>query len=46
MTRSDPAVSYVSSVSSLLLVQEPIAGQFVGPLYQQPSVMAVDQQVS
>lgn len=45
MTRADPTVSYVSSVANLLLIQEPIAGYSVGPLYQQPSLMAVDAQV-
>lgn len=45
MTREEPAVSYVSSVSALLLVEEPIAGEYVGPLHQQPSLMAVDEQV-
>lgn len=44
-TREEPTVSYVSSVNNLLLVVEPIAGEFVGPLYQQPSLMAVDEQV-
>lgn len=45
VTRTDPPVSYVSSVSNLLLITEPIAGEVVGPLYQQPSLMAVDTQV-
>uniref|UniRef100_UPI0037E8D1AF fibrocystin-L-like n=1 Tax=Semicossyphus pulcher TaxID=241346 RepID=UPI0037E8D1AF len=44
VTREEPKVSFVSSVSNLLLMQEPIAGQFVGPLQQQPSLMAVDEQ--
>uniref|UniRef100_A0A8C2XFR8 PKHD1 like 1, tandem duplicate 2 n=1 Tax=Cyclopterus lumpus TaxID=8103 RepID=A0A8C2XFR8_CYCLU len=44
VTREEPSVSYVSSVSSLLLIEEPIAGEFVGPLHQQPSLMAVDEQ--
>ncbi|KAI3358131.1 hypothetical protein L3Q82_003134 [Scortum barcoo] len=43
VTREEPEVSYVSSVASLLLKVEPIAG-FVGPLYQQPALMAVDEQ--
>lgn len=38
-------MSYVSSVNDLLLMVQPIAGEFVGPLYQQPSLMAVDEQV-
>ncbi|XP_041664378.1 fibrocystin-L-like [Cheilinus undulatus] len=41
-TREEPKVSFVSSVSNLLLVTEPITGEFVGPLFQQPSLMAVD----
>lgn len=45
MTREEPEVSYVSSVANLLLMVEPIAGDFVGPLYQQPVLMAVDEQV-
>lgn len=44
VTREDPEVSYVASVASLLLIEEPIAGEFVGPLYQQPVLMAVDEQ--
>uniref|UniRef100_H3CIT3 PKHD1 like 1, tandem duplicate 1 n=1 Tax=Tetraodon nigroviridis TaxID=99883 RepID=H3CIT3_TETNG len=44
VTREEPTVSYVSSVNNLLLMVEPIAGEFVGPLYQQPSLMAVDEQ--
>ncbi|XP_033493349.2 PKHD1 like 1, tandem duplicate 1 [Epinephelus lanceolatus] len=44
VTREEPTVSYVSSVNNLLLIEEPIAGEFVGPLYQQPSLMAVDEQ--
>uniref|UniRef100_A0AAX7VHS5 Polycystic kidney and hepatic disease 1 (autosomal recessive)-like 1 n=1 Tax=Astatotilapia calliptera TaxID=8154 RepID=A0AAX7VHS5_ASTCA len=39
---SEPTVNYVSGVDRLLLIEEPIAGEFVGPLYQQPSLMAVD----
>lgn len=38
-------MSYVSTVKSLLLITEPVTGEFVGPLQQQPSVMAVDEQV-
>lgn len=45
VTREEPKVSFVSTVSSLVLVTEPLAGQFVGPLEQQPSLMAVDQRV-
>uniref|UniRef100_A0A8D0AIF4 PKHD1 like 1 n=1 Tax=Sander lucioperca TaxID=283035 RepID=A0A8D0AIF4_SANLU len=44
VTREEPTVSYVSRVYNLLLIEEPIAGEFVGPLYQQPSLMAVDEQ--
>ena len=45
MTREEPTVSFVSSVSDLLMMVAPIAGQYVGPLYQQPSLMAVDEEV-
>lgn len=45
VTREEPTVSYVSSVNNLLLIVEPIAGEFVGPLHQQPSLMAVDEKV-
>lgn len=38
-------MSYVSTVKNLLLIAEPVTGEFVGPLQQQPSVMAVDEQV-
>ncbi|XP_030597029.1 PKHD1 like 1, tandem duplicate 1 [Archocentrus centrarchus] len=44
VTREEPAVNYVSGVARLLLIEEPIAGEFVGPLYQQPSLMAVDEE--
>ncbi|KAL3043445.1 hypothetical protein OYC64_003333 [Pagothenia borchgrevinki] len=43
VTREEAPVSYVSSVSDLLLVEEPLTGEFVGPLDQQPSLMAVDE---
>lgn len=42
-TREEPTVSYVSSVEDLQLIEEPIAGEYVGLLYQQPSLKAVDQ---
>lgn len=45
VTREDEKVSYVTSVNNLLLIEEPIAGEYVGPLQQQPSLMAVDEQV-
>lgn len=45
VTREEPKTNFVSSVARLLLVMEPIAGEFVGPLYQQPSLMAVDEEV-
>lgn len=38
-------MNYVSGVDRLLLIEEPIAGEFVGPLYQQPRLMAVDAEV-
>ncbi|XP_056273684.1 fibrocystin-L-like [Pseudoliparis swirei] len=43
VTREEPAVSFVSSVSDLLLIEEPTAGEFVGPLTQQPRLQAVDE---
>ncbi|KAK7898488.1 hypothetical protein WMY93_019341 [Mugilogobius chulae] len=42
-TREETTVSYVSSVSKLLLIEEPVSGVFVGPLSQQPSLKAVDE---
>lgn len=45
VTREEPKVSYVSSVDNLVLIVEPIAGEYVGLLHQQPSLMAVDEQV-
>ncbi|XP_057684607.1 fibrocystin-L-like [Corythoichthys intestinalis] len=44
VTRDEPEVSYVASVERLVVVTEPVAGMYVGPLTQQPSLMAVDQQ--
>nr|XP_061786823.1 fibrocystin-L-like [Nerophis lumbriciformis] len=44
VTREEPEVSFVSSVENLLLVVEPVAGEYVGPLHQQPSLMAVGEQ--
>ncbi|XP_061597205.1 fibrocystin-L-like isoform X1 [Cololabis saira] len=44
VTREEPTAVFVASVASLLLVAEPLAGEFVGPLHQQPSLMAVDQE--
>ena len=46
VTRAEPEVSYVSSVNDLLLKMNPIAGQYVGLLLQQPSLMAVNEEVS
>ncbi|KAK5854667.1 hypothetical protein PBY51_004842 [Eleginops maclovinus] len=43
VTREEATVSYVSSVSDLQLVEEPVTAEFVGSLYQQPSLMAVDE---
>ncbi|KAM9839131.1 PKHD1 like 1, tandem duplicate 1 [Aulostomus maculatus] len=42
VTREEVQIDYVSSVENLLLMVEPIAGEYVGPLNQQPSLMAVD----
>uniref|UniRef100_A0A667XGZ1 PKHD1 like 1, tandem duplicate 2 n=1 Tax=Myripristis murdjan TaxID=586833 RepID=A0A667XGZ1_9TELE len=44
VSRDEPEVSFVSSVSNLLVIVEPISGEYVGPLYQQPSLMAVDEE--
>ncbi|XP_042290990.1 PKHD1 like 1, tandem duplicate 1 [Thunnus maccoyii] len=44
VTREEEKVSYVSSVNNLLLIEEPMAGVYVGPLHQQPRLMAVDEQ--
>ncbi|XP_076865903.1 fibrocystin-L-like isoform X2 [Brachyhypopomus gauderio] len=44
VTREDPTVSTVSSVSALRVQVEPVAGPQPGPLSQQPCIMAVDQQ--
>lgn len=45
VTRDEPTVNQVTSVNDLLLIVAPIAGEYVGPLQQQPSLMAVDEQV-
>jgi hypothetical protein len=45
VTREEPTVSFVSSVDILRLMEEPIAGEYVGPLSQQPSLMALDEEV-
>ncbi|KAM6899772.1 PKHD1 like 1, tandem duplicate 1 [Xenentodon cancila] len=44
LTREKPTANFVASVARLLLVVEPVAGEFVGPLYQQPSLMAMDEE--
>ncbi|KAM6958720.1 PKHD1 like 1, tandem duplicate 1 [Aplochiton taeniatus] len=44
VTREKPTVSYVSSVSRLLLIAPPVAGEYQGPLSQQPSLKAVNEQ--
>lgn len=38
-------MAYVSTVNNLLLIERPIAAEYVGPLQQQPSLMAVDEKV-
>ncbi|XP_072530724.1 PKHD1 like 1, tandem duplicate 1 [Salminus brasiliensis] len=43
VTREDPVVQTVKSVSSLIVVVEPVAGYHPGPLSLQPCIMAVDQ---
>ncbi|XP_075995316.1 PKHD1 like 1, tandem duplicate 1 [Genypterus blacodes] len=42
VTREDPQPSTVSGVKQLLMIVEPMADH-VGPLLQQPSIMAVDE---
>ncbi|XP_072303332.1 fibrocystin-L-like [Eucyclogobius newberryi] len=42
-TREETLPNFVSSVSQLLLMVEPVSGVYVGPLSQQPSLKAVDQ---
>ncbi|XP_073714529.1 fibrocystin-L [Misgurnus anguillicaudatus] len=42
VTREDPQVVSVSTVSSLIIVVEPVAALYPGPLSVQPSIMAVD----
>ncbi|KAL7883851.1 hypothetical protein SRHO_G00015090 [Serrasalmus rhombeus] len=44
VTRQDPPVQTVKSVSSLIVVQQPVAGFQPGPLSVQPCIMAVDQE--
>uniref|UniRef100_A0A3B5MPL8 G8 domain-containing protein n=1 Tax=Xiphophorus couchianus TaxID=32473 RepID=A0A3B5MPL8_9TELE len=44
VSREEPKASYLSSVSRLLLIRDPVAGEAVGPLLQQPVLMAVDNQ--
>ncbi|XP_062385127.1 fibrocystin-L-like [Sardina pilchardus] len=44
VSREDPEPEQVTSVGSLLLMEEPVAGLFPGLLSQQPSLMAVDEQ--
>uniref|UniRef100_A0A3B3X637 G8 domain-containing protein n=1 Tax=Poecilia mexicana TaxID=48701 RepID=A0A3B3X637_9TELE len=44
VSRDQPKASYVSSVARLLLIQDPVAGEAVGPLLQQPVLMAMDDQ--
>lgn len=45
VTREDPEPSRVATVANLLLIVEPMAEEFVGPLLQQPILMAVDEEV-
>lgn len=42
MTREDQQVETVKTVSSLVMVVQPVAGLAPGPLSVQPSIMAVD----
>lgn len=36
----------MSTVNNLLIIERPIAAEYVGPLAQQPSLMAVDEEVT
>lgn len=45
MTREDQQVESVKTVSSLVIVDQPVAGLHPGPLSVQPSIMAVDAEV-
>lgn len=45
VTREEPTVAYVSTVNNLLLIEWPVATEYVGQLQQQPSLMAVDEKV-
>lgn len=45
VTREEPAVAYVSTVDNLQLIKWPVTAEYVGPLEQQPSLMAVDEKV-
>lgn len=38
-------MSYVSTVDNLLLMERPVAAEYVGLLQQQPHLMAVDENV-
>nr|XP_055075131.1 fibrocystin-L-like [Misgurnus anguillicaudatus] len=42
VTREDPQVESVSTVSSLIIVVQPVAALYPGPLSVQPSIIAVD----
>ncbi|XP_065139309.1 fibrocystin-L-like [Paramisgurnus dabryanus] len=42
VTREDPQLESVSTVSSLIIVVQPVAALYPGPLSVQPSIMAVD----
>ncbi|XP_036421459.1 fibrocystin-L-like [Colossoma macropomum] len=44
VTRQDPPVQTVKSVSSLIVVEQPVAGVQPGPLSVQPCIMAADQE--
>ncbi|XP_053468790.1 PKHD1 like 1, tandem duplicate 1 [Ictalurus furcatus] len=44
VTREDPSVQRASSVSTLKVVVEPVAGLYPGALSVQPVIMALDQQ--
>ncbi|XP_030644362.1 PKHD1 like 1, tandem duplicate 1 [Chanos chanos] len=44
VTREEPTVEVVATVSALQMVVEPVSGMYPGLLSQQPSIMAMDQE--
>ncbi|KAJ8389419.1 hypothetical protein AAFF_G00119570 [Aldrovandia affinis] len=44
VTREEPELNFVSSVSRLVVMVQPVSSGFVGLLAQQPSIMALDEE--